>query len=70
MKFIDDARAQFPKLWSVRFALLAAFASAVEVGMHLYASGTAPMLVVAAGMTSLGGALARVVAQPALTGNG
>jgi hypothetical protein len=70
VKFIDDARAQFPKLWSVRFALLAAIASAVESGMHLYASGTAPILVVAAGLTSLGAAIARVVAQPSVTGNG
>jgi hypothetical protein len=69
MKFIDDASKQFPKLWSVRFALLAAFASAVEAGMNLYASGTAPLLVVAAGLTSLGAAIARVVAQPALTGD-
>ena len=69
MNFIEDASAQFPKLWSVRFALLAAVASAIEAGMHLYASGTAPILVVAAGLTSLGGALARVVAQPSLTGN-
>jgi len=70
MKFIDDASKQFPKLWSVRFALLAAFASAVEAGMNLYASGTAPLLVVAAGLTSLGAAIARVVAQPSVTGNG
>ena len=70
MNFIEDARAQFPKLWSVRFALLAAIAWAVEAGMHLYASGTAPIRVVAAGLTSLGAAIARVVAQPALTGNG
>jgi hypothetical protein len=48
-------------------ALLAAIASAIEAGMHLYASGTAPILVVAAGLTSLGAAIARVVAQPALT---
>jgi len=70
MKFIDDARAQFPKLWSVRFSLLAAFASAIEAGMHLYAGGIAPILVVAAGLTSLGAAIARVVAQPSVTGNG
>ena len=70
MKFIEGARAQFPKLWSVRFALLAAFASAIEAGMHMYASGTAPILVVAAGLTSLGAAIARVVAQPSVTGNG
>jgi len=70
VNFIEDARKQFPKLWSVRFALLAAIASAVEAGMHLYATGTAPLLVVAAGLTSLGAAIARVVAQPSVTGNG
>lgn len=70
MNFIEDARKQFPKLWSVRFALLAAIASAVEAGMHLYATGTAPLLVVAAGLTSLGAAIARVVVQPSVTGNG
>ncbi|MBD8654109.1 hypothetical protein IFT68_00525 [Oxalobacteraceae sp. CFBP 13730] len=68
MKFIEDARSQFPKLWSVRFALLAAIASAIEAGMNLYASGTASLLVVAAGLTSLGAAIARVVAQPSVTG--
>ena len=70
MKFIDDWRAQFPKLWSVRFTLLAALASAIETGMHLYATGTAPLLVVAAGMASLGAAVARIIAQPSVTGNG
>jgi membrane protein YdbS with pleckstrin-like domain len=70
VSFIEDASKQFPKLWSVRFSLLAAIASAIEAGMHLYASGTAPILVVAAGLTSLGAAIVRVVAQPALTGNG
>jgi hypothetical protein len=68
MKFIEDASKQFPRLWSVRFALLAAVASAIEAGMNLYASGTAPILVVAAGLTSLGAAIARVVAQPSVTG--
>ena len=70
MKFIDDWRVQFPKLWSVRFTLLAALASAIETGMHLYATGTAPLLVVAAGMASLGAAVARIIAQPSVTGNG
>ena len=70
MKFIEDARKQFPKLWSVRFALLAAVASAIEAGMNLYATGTAPILVVATGMASLGAAIARVVAQPSVTRNG
>lgn len=70
MKFIDDWKKQFPKLWSVRFALLAALASAVETGMNLYATGTAPLLVVASGLTSIGAAIARIVAQPALTQDG
>jgi len=70
VKFIEDARKQFPKLWSVRFALLAAVASAIEAGMNLYATGTAPILVVATGMASLGAAIARVIAQPSVTGNG
>lgn len=70
MKFIDDWKKQFPKLWSVRLTLLAAAASAIETGVHLYATGTAPLLVVGAGLASLGAAIARVVAQPSVTGNG
>lgn len=70
MKFIDDWKQKFPKLWSVRFALVAALASAVETGMNLYATGTAPLLVVAAGLTSIGAAIARIVAQPALAQDG
>lgn len=67
MNFIDDWKRQFPKLWSVRLSLLAAVASAVEVSMQLYVSGTAPLLVVAAGMVSIGSAIARIVAQPKLS---
>jgi hypothetical protein len=70
VKFIDDWHKQFPKLWSVRFALLAALASAIETGMNLYATGTAPILVVATGLSSIGAAIARIVAQPSVTGNG
>lgn len=66
MRFIDDWRKQFPKLWSVRFALLAALASAIETGMNLYATGTAPILVVATGLSSIGAAIARIIAQPKL----
>jgi hypothetical protein len=67
MKFIDDWKRQFPKLWSVRLALLAALASSIETGVNLYATGTAPLLVVAAALVSIGSAIARIVAQPSLT---
>lgn len=70
MKFIDDWKAQFPKLWSVRFSLLSALASAVEAGTNLYANNTPPMLVIAAFLTSLGAAIARIISQPTVTGNG
>lgn len=68
MKFIDDARKQFPRLWSVRLTLLAAVASAIETGVHLYATGTAPLLVIGSFFASIGAAIARIVAQPSVTG--
>lgn len=63
---IDDWKRKWPKLWSVRFALLAAVASAVEVGVNLYANGTPPVMATLACLASLGAAVARVIAQPAL----
>lgn len=68
MNLIEDWKTQFPKLWSVRLTLLAALASSIEAGVNLYATGTAPILVIAAILTSLGAALARIVAQPKVTG--
>lgn len=66
MEFIDDWKKTFPKLWSVRLALLSALASAIETGMQLYFTGQPPMIVIAAGLTSIGAAIARIVTQPAL----
>lgn len=70
MKFIDDWKSQFPKLWSVRLSLVAALASGAETGMNLYSTGTAPLLVVATAMISIGAAIARIIAQPSVTGDG
>ena len=70
MKFIDDWKAQFPKLWSIRLSLLAALASGIENGMNLYATGTTPLLVLATSLIAVGAAIARVIAQPTVTGNG
>lgn len=67
MAFIDDWKRQFPKLWSVRLALLAAVLSAFEVGFNLYATGSAPLIALSAMLVSLGSAIARVVAQPSVT---
>ncbi len=64
MTLIDDWKRQFPKLWSVRFALLAALLSGIEVGLQLYLTGKTPIVSLGAGLFSLGAAVARVVAQP------
>lgn len=69
MTFIDDWKQMFPRLWSVRLALLAAILSAFEVGFNLFATGTAPVIAVIAMLVSLCAAFARVVAQPAVTGS-
>lgn len=68
--FIEDWKKQFPKLWSVRLSLAAALASGAETAMNLYATGTAPLLVVAAMLVSVGASIARIVAQPSVTGDG
>lgn len=70
MKLIDGWQTKLPKLWSVRLALLAALASAVEVGFGYWANGKPSWVAVAAVVVSLAAAVARIIAQPKVTGNG
>ena len=67
MKFIDDWKKQFPRLWSVRLSLLASLVGVGEVAHQTYVMGQPPMVVLSAALISLGAALARIVAQPAVT---
>lgn len=67
MKLIDDWKTKFPKLWSVRFALLSAVLSAGEVWLNLYATGQPPTFATAAFIASLLSAMARIIAQPELS---
>ena len=66
MQLIDDWKRKFPKLWSVRLSILAALASSIEVAFNFYATGQAPVLVIAAALISLGAAAARIISQPGL----
>lgn len=66
MQLINDWKRQFPRLWSVRLALLAAVLSAAEVGINVYITGQPPMMALSAMLVSLGSAIARIVAQPSL----
>lgn len=66
MNLIPEWKKLAPKLWSVRLALLAAFLAAVEVGFTMWLTGKPPILSLAAGVFSLGAAVARIIAQPSL----
>lgn len=67
MQLINDWKRKFPKLWSVRLSLLAALMSSIEVALNVYLTGKAPVIVLAAGLISLGAAASRVVAQADLS---
>ena len=69
MKFIPDARHVALKLWSVRLMLLSICLSGLEVAIPYIApvlpSGSFAAL---AGLVTVAAAIARLVAQPALSG--
>ncbi len=69
MRLIDNAKEQFPKLWSVRLSLLAALVGVAEVAHQSYVLGNPPLVVLSAALISLGAAIARIVAQPKATGD-
>jgi hypothetical protein len=66
MQLINDWKRKFPRLWSVRLALLAAVMSSLEVGMNVYINGQPPMFATLAVVISMGSAISRVIAQPSL----
>jgi hypothetical protein len=70
MNFIDDWKAQFPKLWSVRLSLLAGLAGSIESGYQIYLTGQPPLMALSGAFLSFGAAIARIIAQPSVTGNG
>lgn len=64
MILIDDWRHCWARFWSVRLALLAAAASAVEAGVDVWLTGRPPVFAILAGAVSIGAAIARLIAQP------
>lgn len=67
MTLIDDWKQKFPKLWSVRLALLSALLGVAELTLPLFQSFIPPMtFAVLSVAASLAAAIARIVAQPAL----
>jgi hypothetical protein len=66
MKLIEGWKEKFPKLWSVRFALLAAVMSSIEVGISVFLTGKPPLFASLAALASFSAAVARIIAQPAL----
>lgn len=68
MRVLSDWRWLLRRAWSVRLALLAAVLSAIEIFVQLLAATRpTPWFAMAAALTSLAAALARIVAQPHAT---
>lgn len=69
MELIEDAKTVLLKAWSVRLALLGAVFSAAEVALPFFAPFVpAHTMAILAVVASAGAAIARVVAQPSMTG--
>jgi uncharacterized membrane protein HdeD (DUF308 family) len=67
MKLIDGWKAKFPKLWSVRLAILSAILGVAELTLPLFQTFIPPMtFAVLSVVASLAAAVARIVAQPSL----
>lgn len=66
MKLIEGWKRKFPRLWSVRLAVVAGILSGIEAGFNFYATGSTPIIALAAMTLSLSAAFARIVAQPRL----
>ncbi|AEI76708.1 hypothetical protein CNE_1c13590 [Cupriavidus necator N-1] len=66
MELIEEAKKQFPRLWSVRLSLLAGFLSSLEAGADMYLTGKPAMAAIAAALVAFAAAFSRIVAQPAL----
>jgi hypothetical protein len=69
MTLIEDAKAVWHKLWSVRLSLLAAAISTAQAAMDAANSGQARPAVIAAAIIAAASAIARLIQQPALTGD-
>lgn len=66
MELIDQAKQQFPRLWSVRLSVLAGILSSAEAGIDAYLTGNAPVVALSAALIAFAAAFARIVAQPEL----
>ncbi|HYH41472.1 MAG TPA: hypothetical protein VD867_05790 [Burkholderiales bacterium] len=64
LKLIPNWKKDFPKLYSVRFALAAAAACAVDIAITAFLSGKPPVLSSLAGISSLAAAFGRIIYQP------
>jgi hypothetical protein len=67
MNLIEGWKRKFPRLWSVRFALLSALLGAAELVLPLMQSEFPPrVFALLSFVTAIAAAVARIVAQPSL----
>ena len=66
-KFIEGWKEKFPKLWSVRLALLSAVLGVIEITLPLWQSLVPPLVFATLStLAAVSAAVARIVAQPDL----
>lgn len=67
MRLIDDFRSVFPRLWSVRLAILAGILSGIEVILPLF-SDAMPRgrFAIASFVVTMASIVARAIAQPSI----
>lgn len=70
MKLIDDWKRKFPRLWSIRLALLAGIVSGLDAGYQTWITGQTPIVTAISTLLALAAAAARVIAQPSVSDHG
>jgi len=66
MKLIEDAASTWHKFWSVRFAIAAAIASALQAGWDAHVNGQTNVGALISFVLAAAGGVARVVVQEAV----
>jgi hypothetical protein len=68
INLVDDWKKIATVAWSIRLSLIAALFSAGEAAFQYYLTGQPPIVIIAVVVASLSSAVARLVAQQAISG--
>lgn len=69
MRLLDNWRSVVRYAWSFKLTLLAGVISSLDAGVQYYLTGNPPLVSIGAALLSFGALIARVIAQPELSGS-